>query len=413
MKSEIINVGTEIILGNIVNTHSRYLSEELAKIGIDVYYHVSVGDNKRRLEEIIKTALDRSDLIILTGGLGPTEDDITKDCVASVLNKELIFSEKIMKDIDDFYYARNIKFVKSVERQAYIIEGCEALKNEVGTAPGIYVKENDKIVILLPGPPRELENVFENCVIPKLKKKTNEIIESKTLSVFGIGESNVEDAIIDLINKQTNPTIATYAKDGHVEVRVTAKSNKLEVAGSLIENTVKHVEAKIGEYIFSKELESLEEVVFKILMDKGLKIGFCESCTGGLISSRFTRIPGSSAVFDRGIVTYSNQAKMDEVSVSPEDLDKYGAVSKQVAIGMARGLYNKCDIDIAVSVTGIAGPTGGSKEKPVGLVYFGVVFKDKEYTVKRVFLGDRHKVQNKTANTVFDLVRKLLLGKEI
>ncbi|WDV47790.1 competence/damage-inducible protein A [Clostridiaceae bacterium M8S5] len=407
MKGEIINVGTEILLGNIYNTHSKYLSEKLSSLGIDIYYHTSVGDNPGRIKETLKTSLNRSDLVILTGGLGPTKDDVTKECVAELLDKRLIFDKNVMDDIDKFFKNRRKKYVDSVKKQSYIIEGSKVLKNEVGTAPGLFLEENRKTIIILPGPPKELENVFIKAE-KILASRADNIIKSKTLRFTGIGESDLEEKIIDLIENQTNPTIAPYVKEGHVEIRVTAKANGVKQAEDMLEDTIKQIEDKIGRYLFSKEDESIEEVVYKLLKERGLKIGFCESCTGGLISSRLTRISGSSAVFDRGIVTYSNTAKIEEVNVNHKDLEEYGAVSKQVALSMAKGLYNKSDIGIAVSVTGIAGPTGGTDKKPVGLVYFGVASKDVEYTTKRIFIGTRDRIQNKTANTAFELVIKLL-----
>lgn len=408
MKGEIINVGTEIILGNIVNTHAQYLSEKLAELGIDIYYHVSVGDNHDRVKGALKTALDRSDIIILTGGLGPTEDDMTKEAVAQLLDKKLIFDDEIMKSIDVFFKNRETQYSDSIKKQAYIIEGSKPLPNQIGTAPGLYLEDGNKIIIILPGPPRELTNVFENNVMDLLEEKTNELIQSCVMRFSGIGESDIEAKLLDLIDAQTNPTIATYVKEEFVEVRVTAKADTIKNAKDKMKSTVKEIEDRLGKYLFSKDGKKIEEVVFDLLCSKDLKVGFCESCTGGLVSSRFTRIAGTSRVFERGIVTYSNTAKMDEVNVSEQSLSNYGAVSKQVALEMAKGLFDKTGIDIAISITGIAGPTGQTKDKPVGLVYFGVVTKDWEYTTKRVFVGDRERVQNKAANTAFELIREFV-----
>lgn len=408
MNGEIINVGTEILLGNILNTHSKYLSERLANIGIGIYYHTTVGDNGERLKDILKSAIQRSDFIIITGGLGPTSDDITKEIVSEVMNKKLILDKDSLHKIETFFKSNNINMTKNNIKQAYIPEGSKILENDFGTAPGILLEEYGKIIALLPGPPRELKHMFEEKLFPILNKKSNCIIKSKVLKTISLGESKVATILKDIIDNQSNPTIATYAKEGQVEIRVTAKASSDEEVNGLIKNTEKKINDLIEGHIYGYDNESLEQKTFQLLLEKELRIGFCESCTGGLIASRFTAIPGASEVFDRGIVTYSNEAKMDELSVKSSTLTNYGAVSKETALEMSQGLLKKSNVDIALSVTGIAGPDGGSNEKPVGLVYIGISTKRESFFIEKKLFGSRTSIQNKTANLAYyELIKYL------
>ncbi|MTI67499.1 MAG: competence/damage-inducible protein A [Firmicutes bacterium] len=409
MKAEIINVGTELLLGDIINSNSNYLSKELAKLGIDVYYHTTVGDNKERLKSVLNNSLKRSELLIFTGGLGPTTDDITKEIIFSTLNKKMILDENILKGLKTYFESRKITMTDNNKKQAYIPEGCKVLQNDIGTAPGIYYKDEKHNIVLLPGPPRELKIMFENHLKPILKKETKHIIKSKTIKLIGIGESSLESIIEGIILKQDNPTVALYAKEGQVEIRVTAKSESDKKADELINNLINKIKPSIKNFVFSYNNESLEEVLIDLLKSKDLKIGVCESCTGGLISSKITSVAGASKVFDRGITTYSNQAKIDELKVSVDTLKKYGAVSKETALEMAKGLLEKTDIDISVSVTGIAGPDGGTKDKPVGLVYIGIASSDTVLTKELKLNGTRKKIQNKTANIALNEVRSFII----
>ncbi|MTI70266.1 MAG: competence/damage-inducible protein A [Firmicutes bacterium] len=409
MKAEIINVGTELLLGDIINSNSNYLSKELAKLGIDVYYHTTVGDNKDRLESVLNNSLKRSELLIFTGGLGPTLDDITKEIIFSTLNKKMILNENILRELKTFFENKKITMTDNNKKQAYIPEGCKVLPNDIGTAPGIYYKDQKHSIVLLPGPPRELKIMFKNHLKPILKKETKHIIKSKTIKLIGIGESSLESIIEDIIFKQDNPTVALYAKEGQVEIRVTAKSESDKKADELINNSINKLKPSIENFVFSYNNESLEEVLIDLLKSKNLKLGVCESCTGGLISSKITSVAGASKVFDRGIITYSNQAKVDELKVSIDTLKKYGAVSKETASEMAKGLLEKTDIDISVSVTGIAGPNGGTKDKPVGLVYIGIASSGIVLTKELNLTGTRKKIQNKTANIVINEVRSFIV----
>lgn len=407
MKSEIISVGSELLLGNTVNTNASFLSRKLAELGIDVFYHTVVGDNVYRLKTITKIALDRSDLIIYTGGLGPTEDDLTKEVVSETLGVDLELDNVHLAKIKKYFEKRNMKMTDNNIKQAYIIKDSKVLNNDIGTAPGVFFNWKDKKIILLPGPPTEMKTMFNNYTAPLLKQDS--IIKSKTIRTMGIGESSLEELIKDLVIEQSNPTIATYAKQGQVEIQVTGKGKNEKEIDLIIDPLVKEIDKRLGEYIYSYNNESIEEVFFKQLKKNHMTVAFCESCTGGLVSSRFTAIPGASQVFERGIVTYSNNSKIEELNVKESTLKTYGAVSEETAKEMAIGLLNKTNVDMALSITGIAGPTGGTKDKPVGLVYIGLASKDKSYVIKNIFTGSRQDIQNKAANKVFVEGRKYLL----
>lgn len=407
MKSEIISVGSELLLGNTVNTNASFLSRKLAELGIDVFYHTVVGDNVYRLKTITKIALDRSDLIIYTGGLGPTEDDLTKEVVSETLGVDLELDNVHLAKLKKYFEKRNMKMTDNNIKQAYIIKDSKVLNNDIGTAPGVFLNWKDKKIILLPGPPTEMKTMFNNYTAPLLKQDS--IIKSKTIRTMGIGESSLEELIKDLVIEQSNPTIATYAKQGQVEIQVTGKGNNEKEIDLIIDPLVKEIDKRLGEYIYSYNNESIEEVFFKQLKKNHMTVAFCESCTGGLVSSRFTAIPGASQVFERGIVTYTNNSKIEELNVKESTLKTYGAVSEETAKEMSIGLLNKTNVDMALSITGIAGPTGGTKDKPVGLVYIGLASKDKSYVIKNIFTGSRQDIQNKAANKVFVEGRKYLL----
>ncbi|WP_416197983.1 MAG: Putative competence-damage inducible protein [Sporanaerobacter sp.] len=407
MKAEIICVGTELLLGNIVNANAQFLSQRLADLGIDVYYHSVVGDNAERLKEVTKIALDRSELIIYTGGLGPTNDDLTKEVISNILGLEMKLDnisleriKKCFKKYDKIMTENNIK-------QAILPKDCIVLKNDIGTAPGVFLTYNEKKIVLLPGPPKEMHAMFNNYVVPLIKQKY--IIKSKTIKTIDIGESQLEDLIKDLIENQTNPTIATYAKEGQVDIRITGKGQYEEEIDKSINKIVEKIDKVLKDYIYSYDNETIEEVFYNLLKEKNMKVAFCESCTGGLVSSRFTKIPGTSLVFDRGIVTYSNNAKINELYVKKETLNLYSAVSSETAIEMANGLLSKSGVDIAFSTTGIAGPSGGTKNTPIGTVFIGIATKHESFSIECHFDGDRESIQYKAASKVFNEGRKYLL----
>ena len=394
---ELISVGTEILLGNIVNTNAAFLSEKCAALGLSCFYQSVVGDNEERLCQTIKTALDRSDIVILSGGLGPTQDDLTKECVAKVLGKELVLDEHSRQRIEDYLSIRGYKITENNWKQAYAPEGAIVIDNENGTAPGLIVPADGKHVLLLPGPPNELVPMFENQMMPYLNGLEPGVICSTTVKLCGIGESQAETEILDMIAKQSNPTIAPYAKTGEVHLRVTAKADNEEEAHVMMQPVIEELQKRFGKYVYTlDENVTLEKALVDMLIEKDLTIGTVESCTGGMISARLTNVPGVSAVLKNCFVTYSNKAKRKLVGVKKETLEKHGAVSKQVAKEMAKGLATLHKTDVAIAVTGIAGPDGGSEEKPVGLVYIACcvcgVTTVKEYR----FNGNRNRIRENT-----------------
>lgn len=407
MKSEIISVGSELLLGNTINTNATFISMKLAELGIDIFYHTVVGDNANRLKDVTKLAISRSDLIIYTGGLGPTKDDLTKEVVSETLGIELELNNIYLKNIKEYFKKKNAKMTENNIKQAYIPKGGKILNNDIGTAPGIFLNWKDKKIVFLPGPPNEMKTMFNNYTVPLLKQEN--IIKSKVIKTMGIGESSLEELIKDIIANQSNPTIATYAKQGQVEIRVTGKGRSEKEVNQLINPIIDKINKKVGNYIYSYNDESIEEVFFQLLKKNNMTVGFCESCTGGLVSSRFTALAGASQVFERGIVAYSNNSKMEELNVNKDTLEAHGPVSEETAREMALGLLNKSNVDIALSTTGIAGPTGGTKTKPLGLVYIGLATKNENYAIKTFFTGDRNSIQRKAANKVFAEGRKYLL----
>jgi len=407
MRAEIISVGNELIFGDTLNTNAHYITRRLTEIGIEVLYHTSVKDDIEMLESVINIGLNRVDLLVFTGGLGPTYDDLTKEAVCKALGLKLIENEELKSTIENYFKINNRKMTSNNIKQALIPEGAKYLPNDIGTAPGIFIEHDKKILVLLPGPPKEMKIMFNKYVVPLIKQ--DYIIKEKTLKTIDIGESHVETLLKDIINDSKDVYIATYAKEGIVDIRVVAKGNNKDKVEEALNKAMRKIETKISDYIYSHEDESIEEVVFKMLKERKMKIAFCESCTGGLITSKFTRIPGVSEVFDRAFVTYSNISKMEELNVSKETLEKFGAVSEETALEMAQGLLEKTKVDIALSVTGIAGPSGGSEKKPVGLVYIGICSNNSSKVIKSKFPGDRISIQNRTYLKAFNELRKFIL----
>lgn len=410
MKCEIVAVGTELLLGNIVNSNARYLSEKLAELGIDVHYHITVGDNLDRLKQVIADSLDRADLIVTTGGLGPTDDDLTKDGVADALGLQLVPHEESLNRIISYFTAANRPMAECNRRQGYIPEGAIALENNNGTAPGVIVEKGEKVVIMLPGPPREMIPMFEYKVIPYLRTKSESIIKSRTLRVVGVGESSIQELLQEIFDSQTNPTVAPYAKDGEVHLRLTAKCSNESEADALIYELEKKITSILKDNIYGYDEESLEYVIYKLLSDRKLTVATAESCTGGMVSSRLTNVSGVSSVFMNSIVTYSNEAKMKFLDVKEDTLRQFGAVSAETAKEMADGIRKVSGTDIGISVTGIAGPGGGTAEKPVGLFYIGVAIGDKLEAHKFCFPGSRERVRSIATNRALDILRRELLA---
>lgn len=410
MVVEIIAVGTEILLGNIVNTNSQFLAQKCAMLGLSMYYQSVVGDNRARLYDVIQKAKNRSDIIILTGGLGPTEDDITRDVCAEVFGRKLFIDEDVKKSIEDYFAAKKeIKVAASNIRQAMVPEGAKVLQNSNGTAPGLIIEAEDCRAILLPGPPNELIPMFENQVYPYLNGLDSEIIFSKTIKVCGVSESLAEEKILDIIDTQTNPTVATYAKTGEVHIRVTAKAATEEIAEKLMRPVVDEIYLRFGISIYSEnEKESLEGCLVKLLKKHGLTISAAESCTGGMLASAIINVPGASEVIRESYITYCDEAKHKILGVPEEILEKYTAVSEEAAACMAEGCARVSGSNIAVSVTGVAGPNDEG-DKPAGLVYIGCAVKGRTYVQKFLFRGNRDKVRHSAVVKALDIVRRAVI----
>lgn len=413
MKAEILAVGTELLMGQIVNTNAQYISSKLPEAGVGVYYHSVVGDNPDRLEDSLKLALERCDIVITTGGLGPTQDDLTKETISRVCGKKLVIHEESLNKIKNYFSRLGRQMTPNNEKQAYMPEGCIVLKNNNGTAPGCIIEMGEKAVIMLPGPPVEMKPMFLDYVMPYFKNKGAYSLESVILRVFGIGESAMETKIMDLIDGQTNPTIATYAKEGEVTIRVTASVPMGQSAEQLLMPVVNEIKRRTGENLYSDKDETLDSVAAGLLLENNITIATAESCTGGLISEMLTDVPGISKVFMGGAVTYSNEAKMEYLGVKEQTLKAYGAVSRETAAEMAEGIRKRLKTDIGISVTGIAGPGGGTDEKPVGLVYVGLSSDGGTITKELRLSGNRKKIRTITALNVFDLIRRHVLKLEI
>ena len=415
MIAEIVTVGTEILLGNIVNTNSAYLAVECANLGLTVYYQSVVGDNEERMKAVIRTALDRSDVVILTGGLGPTEDDLTKEVTAEVMGMHLVEDAHSRERIERYMkeYKKNNsqrRITSNNYKQALIPEGALVLDNHNGTAPGLILEKDGKIAILLPGPPVELKPMFTEEVYPYLRKKQPEIIYSQVVKICGIGESQVAEDIQDMIQAQTNPTIAPYAKIGEVHLRITAKASDEKEGKKLIKPVVRELKRRFGRNIFATEAEkTLEEAVVDMLRDQQLTLALAESCTGGEIAARIVNVPGASQVFTHGFVTYSNRAKRKCLGVKKATLKLEGAVSAKCAKEMAKGGCNAAEADICLSITGLAGPDGGTKETPVGTVFMGCCYNGKVVTREFHFTGNRTKIRQQATAHALAFLRECMM----
>lgn len=408
MTAEIFCIGTEVLIGDIINTNAAYIARRLSESGINVYYHSVCGDNNGRMKECLDIALSRSDLVITTGGLGPTYDDITKEMVAEKFGLPLILNEEILERLTGYFEKSGRVMTENNKKQAYIPQDAHVFPNMFGTADGIAVTKDNKTVIMLPGPPREMKPMLDNQVIPYLAANTDHILVSSNVSIFGMGESSVENALADLMKSSTNPTVAPYCGNGEVRLRVTARGKDEKEARVLIAPVVDKIKEVIGGFVYGVDVPSIESVVVEKLKERHMTVAFAESCTGGLISKRITDVPGASEVFGFGFCTYANEAKMKILGVKEETLASHGAVSEETASEMAQGALKVSGADIAVAVTGIAGPGGGTPEKPVGLVYMGVATKD-GVTVKKLLLAqhkghDRDFVRTLTANNAFKAI---------
>lgn len=413
MKAEILSVGTELLLGDIVNTDAQFLAGELARLGFTVLYHSTVGDNEERLTALLEMALLRSDIVLTTGGLGPTADDLTKEVCAKALGLPLVEDEESMRRIEACFRNRGSEMPETNRKQAYLPQGCTIFRNNHGTAPGCAMEKAGKIIINLPGPPRELKAMFLEQVLPYLSRFAGGTIVSHTVRTFGIGESAMAERAAQFL-KQENPTVAPYAKDGEALLRVTAKADSPEEADALCKPTVDALCALYGDLVYGVDVDSLQQVVVQMLRERGMKIGLAESCTAGLIAKRITEIPGSSEVLECGIVSYSNRIKEKILGVSPETIEKYGVISAEAAAEMAVGAWRVSGADIGLGVTGLAGPDGDERGNPAGLSF--IALTDGKHTLARTVntgRGGDNREYNRfvTSSNALDLIRLYLLDE--
>ncbi len=410
MNAEFIFVGTEILLGNILNTNAQFLSEQCAALGISCYYQTVVGDNKDRITKTFLQAWDRSDIVIFSGGLGPTEDDLTKETVAEALDLPMVMDKKAMDSIREFFARRGLEMPPINEKQAYVPQGSKVLYNANGTAPGIICEKDGKMAILLPGPGNELMPMFENDVRPYLSSKSDTVIVSKMVKMCGIGESAVDARIRDLTEESSNPTVAPYAKTGEVHVRVTAKAPTEKEASKLIKPVVRELKNRFGPYIYTTEEDvTLEKACVDLLISNHLTVSTVESCTGGLVAGRLINVPGVSEVLKLCYVTYSNKAKRKMLGIKKAILEKHTAVSRQVCEDMLKGAAFINKADVVLAVTGLAGPDGGTEEIPVGTVFIGCSVKGKITVEKYNFSGNRSKIRENAVAYSLVLLRRCVL----
>lgn len=413
--AEIISVGTELLLGNTTNTDARDISVMLSELGINVYYHTVVGDNPMRLKAAVEIAKSRADIIITTGGLGPTCDDLTKQTLAEAFGVKLLFSEE-EAEIIRTYFKNKLQYDVMPEnnlQQAYLPENCTVFHNDWGTAPGCAFKSGGITVMMLPGPPRECISMFKKCAVPYLRAMSEDQIRSHNIHIFGMGESAVEDKLRPMMLAMENPTLAPYAKNGEVMLRVTAKAGTREEADRLMEPAIEQVKAVLGDKIYGIDAESLEKTVIEMLIEKDMTIATAESCTGGMLSKRLTDISGASGAFLGGGVTYSNHAKFELAGVDPEFLAEYGPYNQKTAKMMAEGIRRRLDADIGVGITGLAGPGSDTSELEPGIAFVAIAVADGTYC-RELRLGQgRERIRVLASNHALDMVRRYLTGLEI
>ena len=408
MKAEIIAVGTELLMGEILNSNSRDIARELYNLGIDVYHQSVVGDNLNRVSKELETAFERADLVITTGGLGPTRDDLTKEAAAHFLKREMILDEESIRHLEDFFGSRGLPLNEGNKRQAYFPEGAKIIPNENGTAPACIIEFDEKVLVILPGPPREVIPLMEKYIIPYLEKRTGKVFISDIINISGIGEGHMEEKIMDIIEAQENPTVAPYAKEHGLTLRVTASASTEQEARLLLEPVVKKICDRLGMDVYAIGDTTLEAVVASLLIEQNLSISVAESCSGGLLAGRLINYPGISKVFKEGFITYSNESKINTLGVDYKILSKYGAVSEEVAKQMAKGAADRAKSDVALSITGIAGPDGGTDEKPVGLVYIGLYLLGEVKVMKMDSWGSRDNVRRRAVSQALDMLRREL-----
>ena len=413
--AEIIAVGTELLLGNIANTNAQELSEALAGLGINVFWHTVVGDNPRRLKEALDIARKRADVIITTGGLGPTYDDLTKQTICEAFGQKLVLHQDILEDIRVFFEKNiHMKMPENNVQQAELPEGCTVFDNPVGTAPGCAFEAGGVHVLMLPGPPFEMRTMLHRHVVPYLRSISDEVILSHDIMTFGLGESPMEELLREKMSHMENPSLATYAKPSEVRLRATAKAESAEAAEAMLAPVVAEMTAFLGDVVYGVDVSGLEEVCFRLLKEQGLTLATAESCTGGRVAERMTAMPGVSAVYRGGVVSYWSSVKADVLGVPQEILDAHGAVSEPCARAMAEGARRITGADIAVSVTGAAGPDPDERGVPVGIVYIGLA-TPKGTFCRALDLGKRRRdrIQDLASNHAFDVIRRYLTGLPI
>jgi nicotinamide-nucleotide amidase len=414
MRVELFSVGTELLLGEIVDTNAAYLAEKLARIGVDVYHKTTVGDNAERLAAAVRTALGRADAILATGGLGPTDDDITAAVFAEAMGVDLVPDEVSAEKIRTFARQRGIALLDRLLKQARIPRGAEAVPNPVGTAPGFILTLGGKTVIALPGVPAEMRAMAEETVLPYFARRSQEepsTLVTRILRLVGIGESQAEAEVLDLVAGQSNPTIAPYAKTMEVHLRLAAKAADRETAQALLAPVEAEIRRRLGSHIYGADDETLESQVGAMLRAAGKTLAVAESCTGGLVGHRLTSVPGSSDYFLASLVTYSNEAKEALLGVPAETLAAHGAVSREAAQAMAEGVRRAGKADVGLSITGIAGPTGGTEAKPVGLVYLALADEDGTVVEEHRLRGDRPMIKERAAQLALYLLFRRLQGE--
>ncbi len=413
-RAEILCVGTELLLGDIVNTNAAFLSRRLAELGIGVYRQVAVGDNPQRLCDALAACLERADIVVMSGGLGPTKDDLTKETVAKFFGRPMRLHQESLETIRDYFKKTGRVMTQNNEKQAVMPEGAIVFPNRYGTAPALAIENESKTVIMLPGPPVELMPLFDEEVVPYLEKKCDAAIVSRNVHFFGIGESALAEKMDKLLTESENPSVAPYCQSGEVRLRVTARSDDKESAAAMCDECVKRIiESEVGCFVYGIDTDTIENALVMKLHESGLTLSAAESCTGGLIAKRITDIPGCSDVFFGGCVTYTNEVKQRLLGVKGETLDRYTAISAEVAMEMARGVRERTGSDIGISATGIAGPGGGTEEAPVGTVYLGISTEEGE-SFRRLSLSSnrsREFIRTVSATNAYDMVLKYIASK--
>ncbi|MCL6499231.1 MAG: competence/damage-inducible protein A [Firmicutes bacterium] len=413
-RAEVISVGTELLLGQITDTNATYICQRLAECGIPVYFRQTVGDNFERVQQAFRLAWSRAELVVFTGGLGPTEDDLTKEAVAAVLGADLVEDPGALAHLEQFFARRGRTMTANQRRQALIPRGALAIPNRWGTAPGVFWEADGRVVVMVPGVPREMRGMMDEFVIPELRRRGwvgEEVIRSRVLRTVGIGEGQLEELVRDLIHT-TNPTVAPLAHVGEVHLRITARGPSEEVS-RLLDEAEARLRERLGDAVYGVDDETLDEVVARLLRDSGLRVAVAESCTGGLVGERLTSVPGSSAYFLGGVVAYGNEAKVKLLGVPQRLLEEFGAVSAEVAEAMARGVRETFRADLGVGVTGVAGPGGGTETKPVGRVYLAVADPQSSRTVRADFGEEpgREGVRRLASQAALNLLRRYLLER--